>query len=131
MGFWNNLFSKLGWGSTGETSKPPLITQQSTSTSTPVKPASPRLTAGVIRTGRVEYIGEKFVKILAPDVKATIFLGEISLVHIDHPSDVLREGQEVELVLLRPSDKKPGEWIASINAVTEARALCAFRFIDG
>jgi translation initiation factor IF-1 len=78
-----------------------------------------------MRTGVVEYIGNTFVKVQASDVKAVIFLREMSDEYIEHPSAVLHEGQTVEFVLLGPSEKRPDEWVGSINGASEARSRTA------
>ncbi|MFZ5787428.1 MAG: S1 RNA-binding domain-containing protein [Acidobacteriota bacterium] len=73
----------------------------------------------------VEYIGNTFAKVQASDVKAVIFLREMSDEYIEHPSAVLHEGQTVEFVLLGPSEKRPDEWVGSINGASEARSRAA------
>lgn len=77
---------------------------------------------GEIVTGTVDYVGDTFAKLISGDVRAVVFLREMADRRISHPSEVISEGQEVEFVLLGPSEYKPDEWIASIAAVSEARA---------
>lgn len=76
---------------------------------------------GSIHSGHVVYVGPKFVKVEAPGLAAVVFLGELSDVFVDCAADVVVDGDEVEFVLVEPSAKKEGEWIASISAVPEAR----------
>ena len=77
---------------------------------------------GTIESGVVDYVGNKFAKLSFENERAVVFLPEMADHWISHPSEVISEGQEVEFVFLSPSKKKPDEWIASIAAVSEARA---------
>lgn len=77
---------------------------------------------GKIVTGTVDYVGDKFAKLSSGNVRATVFLPEMANHWISQPSEVISEDQTVEFVLKERSNHKPDEWIASIAAVSEARA---------
>lgn len=77
---------------------------------------------GKIVTGTVDYVGDTFAKLSSGNVRATVFRPEMADHWVSQPSEVLSEDQTVEFVLKERSDRKPDEWIASIAAVSEARA---------
>ena len=77
---------------------------------------------GEIVTGTVDHVGADFAELSSGNVRAIVFLSEMANHRISRPSEVLSKGQEVEFVLLRPNEYKSDEWIASIVAVSEARA---------
>jgi predicted RNA-binding protein with RPS1 domain len=60
----------------------------------------------ILRTGNVELL---------------VFIGELSDRRIETASEVLALGQIVEAVILEENSRRPGEWIASLKAVSEAR----------
>lgn len=120
MGFWNDLLSAIGFGD--EERNP---SKNRTASNASRKIARPKLEPGAYRTGTVENIGNTFATVRASDVRAIVFIGEIANEHIDHPSSVLRVGQVIDFVLLRPNDRRPDEWIGSISAVAESRVRVA------
>jgi len=78
-------------------------------------------------SGRVEYIDNQFAKVASGDLSAVVFLGEMADHFIDHPLKVLHEGQAVDFVLLKHD---PRGWVASINAIAEAKARAALSGIN-
>lgn len=125
MGLWNDLLSLLGWGEKESSSREaPKATRPSR------EPTHRGLAPGSLRSGSVEYIGDTFAKVQASDVKAVIFLREMADHYIEHPSEVLHEGQAVDFVLLERSDKRPDEWVGSIDAASEARIRTALSGIS-
>jgi small subunit ribosomal protein S1 len=124
MGLWNDFLDLFGLGDT------PNPTYRERPKSSPTIRRTPKPEPGALRSGIVEYIGAKFAKVQATDVKAVIFLGEMSDRFISNPSEVLKEGQAVDFVLIRSSEKKPGEWVGSINAVPEARVRAALSVLS-
>jgi small subunit ribosomal protein S1 len=92
----------------------------------PTPPPPPRLMVpGAIHEGRVDYVGPTFAKLAAGGFHAFLPISEMSLERIEVASDAVSKGQVVEFVLLEPSTKVPGEWIASLAAVGEARKRTA------
>lgn len=77
---------------------------------------------GKIVTGTVDYVGNKFAKLSSGNVRAIVFCSEMADHWVSQPSEVLSRNQDVEFVLQKPNERKPDEWIASIAAVSEARA---------
>tara|TARA_B100000678_G_C18223712_1_gene507936 strand:- start:1451 stop:2872 length:1422 start_codon:yes stop_codon:yes gene_type:complete len=72
-----------------------------------------------VLSGKVDYVAEKFAKVVSGELTAVVFLGEISNSFVSDPADFLSAGQSAEFVLLKKDAKG---WKASINAVPEARA---------
>ncbi|WP_373991695.1 S1 RNA-binding domain-containing protein [Duganella sp. BuS-21] len=84
-------------------------------------PPNPVLAPGVLCQGRVSYVGPNWAKIAVMGTEAFVSASEISNRKIESASDVLSTGQDVELVILTPSERKPGQWNGSLAAVTEVR----------
>lgn len=120
MGLWSTFLKVLGWQEEpapspapgGATSGPSTRARDSSRTG----PGR-----GSLLEGRVEYVGDKFVKVTSGDLRAVVFLGEMADFFVEHPGQVVSEGDRVEFVLIEPSAKKPQEWVASLSAVSEAR----------
>ncbi len=72
---------------------------------------------GDLFSGRVDYVGDKFVKVSSGGLTAVVFLHDMADL-INHPSDVLHEGQSVDFVLIKHDLKG---WVASISAAAEAK----------
>ena len=68
---------------------------------------------GDLFSGRVDDVGDKLVKVSSGSLTAVVFIGEISDQFIEHPSQVLQEGQAVDFVLIKD---EPRGWVASISA---------------
>ena len=115
MGLWKDLLSLLGW----EDEKP---TKGRSDSSPRESSAAPRADRATVRRGVVEYVGPTFAKVQASDLKAVVFLREMADHFVNHPSEVLSEGQSVEFVVIERSQKRSDEWVASIAAVPEARS---------
>lgn len=93
---------------------------------------SPEWSVGDIVTGTVEFVRADFAKIDVSGTKICIFKSQAAYRRVDDMGEILQIGQTVEAVLLNPSDKKPGEWIASLAAVDEARRRLALgRLVRG
>lgn len=101
------------------------ITQPSTAT-------LPDWSVGDIVAGAVEFVRADFAKIDVSGTKVCIFKSHAACRRVDDMGEILQIGQKVEAVLLNPSDRKPGEWVASLAAVDEARRRLAIgRLIQG
>lgn len=85
---------------------------------------------GAIHTGVVAFVGPKHVSINAAGFRAVAFLGDLSFDFINEAADVVAVEDEVEFVLLKPSDKNPETWQVSLCAVDEARARSAVEQLD-
>ncbi len=117
MSLWNNLLSSLfgeeEQGSRTRREKQPTKQKRprsgrpyrSTSRSGP--------NPGDLFSGRVDYIGDKFIKVSSGELTAVVFLHEMAYYFIEHPSDVLHEEQAVDFVLIKDD---PRGWVASISA---------------
>lgn len=85
----------------------------------------PKWSPGDIVAGTVEFVRADFAKIDVRGTKICIFKSQAANRRIDDMGEVLEIGQKVEAVLLNSSDKKPGEWVASLAALDEARRRLA------
>ena len=130
MSLWNNLLSLLF----GEGEQPTKQAKQERSR--PDRPRSNRPYRSTARSGpnpgdlvngRVEYVGDKFAKVASSNLMAVVFLDEMADRFIDSPSEVLQDGQEVDFVLIK---NEPRGWVASISAVTEAKARTALSSLN-
>lgn len=121
MGIWNDLLSLLGWGEPAKPRAPSAPRPDGARHRT----ARQGLEAGGVLTGVVAHVGKKCAKVRADDVNAVVFLSEMSGEYVERASDVLHVGQAVDFVVLRPSEKRPDEWVVSISGASEARARAA------
>ncbi len=121
MGLWNDLLSLLGWGDEepAKATRAPR-TSRTTSRSSGASP-------GDVFPGRVEHIDNHFAKVASDGLTAVVFLGEIADEFINHPSEVLHEGQAVDFVLLKHD---PRGWVASIHAASEAKIRAALARVN-
>lgn len=86
---------------------------------------------GNVYSGTVSYVGTAFAKILSDDgFIAFLPLGEMSLNRISCASDAVSPGENLFFAILEPSKKVPGEWIASLTAVGEARKRMSLSLLD-
>ena len=122
MGIWDELLSQLGWqddSSTTDSARRPAPSSSCDRRPPPITTPHP----GAIYRGRVEYVGGDFAKVSAEGIHAVVFLNEMATYWISAPTDALSEHDMVDFVLTKPNHEyNPGEWIASIAAVPEARA---------
>lgn len=130
MSLWNNLLSLLF----GEEEQPTKQAKQERSR--PHRPRSDRPYRSTARSGpnpgdlvsgRVEYVGDKFAKVVSSNLTAVVFLDEMADHFVNCPAEVLQEGQAVDFVLIKHDAKG---WKASISAVTEAKARIALSSLN-
>lgn len=112
MGFWSELFASLLEDNSVSSTPARRRSQQ------PFRESS-EYNSGDVLSGKVDYVANKFAKVVSGELTAVVFLGEISNSFVSNPADFLSAGQNAEFVLLKKDSKG---WKASINAVPEARA---------
>ncbi|MCG7400588.1 hypothetical protein [Caballeronia zhejiangensis] len=120
MGLWEDLFDFLGLGSGTRTAQTSSAGSPAWQRTARTKEPARTIEAGVVCSGVVEYVNDKFVKVRSGEVVATVFLSELADVFVERATEFVSEGSFVRFVLKEPSSKKPGEWIASLSAVREA-----------
>jgi len=118
MSIWNTLFS-LGVNLIVESvSKPQRTSTRENRGSTDRSRVIGSYSPGDILQGKVDFVADKFVKVVAGNVTAIIFPSEMADGYVSNPAEILKAGQSTEFVLLS-SDARG--WKASIRAVPEAR----------
>ncbi|MBT3224118.1 MAG: S1 RNA-binding domain-containing protein, partial [Proteobacteria bacterium] len=78
----------------------------------------------------MRYVGDSFIKVGRGSVGAVVFLHEMAEHYVRHPSEVFREGQAIDFVLLERGNRNPDEWVGSIVAVSEARTRQALSGVE-
>lgn len=125
VGWWASLLEMLGFDD-GPDVTPPRV--RSTSSQEVLRDEPPTQHGpGALLDGVVEYVGGTFVKVRSGSIVAIVFQKELANERIDNPADVVSLGDHVQFVLLGPSTKKPGEWVASLAAADEARMRAHMR----
>lgn len=133
MGLWDDLLSVIGLGgSKAKTHKKTNVsthskTSNETASTRKSQPISKAPSPGDIFRGRIEHIGDSFVKVESGKITAVIFLNEMADRFINHPGELLTEGQNIDFVLL---SKGPKGWVASMKAVAEAKARKALANVN-
>lgn len=84
-------------------------------------PTVRRLYPGAVCQGTVKKVGPTWAIVSLEAREAFIPIREMSLTRLDSASQAMAEGQNVEIAILGPSEKKPDSWIGSLVAVAEAR----------
>lgn len=72
--------------------------------------------SGQLCRATVTVVKEKFAVLTNGNTELLVFIGEIADRRLETVGEVLNVGQVVEVVLLEESDRRPGQWIASIRA---------------
>lgn len=86
-----------------------------------LEPRSQKTTASTPESGQlcratVTVVKDRFAILTNGNTELLVFIGEIADRRLEAVSEVLSVGQVVEVVLLEESDRRPGQWIASIRA---------------
>jgi len=74
---------------------------------------------GDVLSGKVEFVAEKFAKVVSGELTAVVFRDEMADGFVSNPTEVLSAGQNADFVLLKNDARG---WKASIRATSEARA---------
>lgn len=119
MGFWGELFSDILKDLTSGSKPVSRPEQKIKRTQTRGPASSAGYSPGDVLSGTVDYVGEKFAKVVSGDLTAVVFLNEIDATRVSNAADFLSVGQGVDFVLVQYD---PRGWKASISAVPEARA---------
>ena len=135
VGWWASLLEMLGFDDGPDVASPPpragsTSAREQRRGETRGKPRSeppPQHGPGALFDGVVEYVGGTFVKVRSGSVVAVVFSKELADWRVDNPADVVSQDDHVRFVLLGPSTKKPGEWVASLTAADEARMRARMR----
>lgn len=84
---------------------------------------------GLIVEGTVDYVADGFIKVRVRDTM--VFVPGAELPGISRETRKRpTQGSRIELVLQKPSDRKPGEWVGSAARVAEARVRKAIAGLE-
>jgi small subunit ribosomal protein S1 len=97
---------------------------------TPAAPVPPPVQPGDIFTGTIAYVGTTFAKIQSDGFVAFLRIGEMAPHRLAAAAEAVQQSQEVQFAVLEPSQKSPGEWVASLTAVAEIERRMALARLE-
>ncbi|GEM_PF-2140540 len=122
MSIWGELFSALLGGDSASSSPAKRSRRQSSRNE-----KASLYTPGDLLSGKVDYVADKFAKVVSGDLTAVVFPGEMADGFVSDPTDFLSPGQSTEFVLLKNDVRG---WKASIRAAPEAIARKALAKVE-